>query len=150
MVGESKQDARGLGGNRAQAAQERRSLPVAPRVVDDVAGPRVGSDRMSAEHHDHRLAALGKQPDQPAKKSLALVVEERLGCPHAARFAGSQNETGGLHWASTAGRFSPANTDSESARQLDGAFRRTAIISAATEIAISSGEMAPRSRPMGA
>ena len=34
--------------------------------------------------------------------------------------------------------------------QSDAALRLTAIISAATEIAISSGEMAPISKPMGA
>ena len=54
----------------------------------------------------------------------------------------SYQTSDGAHLARGARRDSSAKTDFASARQFDSAFRRTAIISAATEIAISSGEIA--------
>src|SRR5439155_15023741 len=68
---------------------------------------------------------------------------------HAFRFAGGQNQSGDVHFSS-ARVDSSAKMDIDSDRQPDFGLRRTAIISAATEIAISSGEMAPISRPIGA
>ena len=56
---------------------------------------------------------------------------------------------GDAHFASTARTCPPANTDMESERQLDAALRRTAIISAATEMAISSGRNGADIQPHG-
>src|ERR1039458_3432157 len=94
---------------------------------------------------DHRRATLGEEGSQRVQKRSAAVVQQSLGGTQAARFARRENEAGGVHFASAA-----ALTDLESERQLDSALRRTAIISAVTEMAISSGEIAPISRPMGA
>ena len=89
------------------------------------------------------------KPTSVSRNDSPRYSQQRLGRAHAARFAGGQNEPGG-HCEHGGGRDFPANTESESVRQLDAALRRTAIISAATAMAISSGEMAPMSRPMGA
>ena len=106
--------------------------------------------RRRAQHHDYRRAAGGETADQSVQKSLAPVRQKRFGGTHAPRFAGRQNEPGAAHFASADRSDSSVNTERESERQFEAALRRTAIISAVTEIAISSGEIAPISRPMGA
>src|ERR1035441_1162430 len=101
-----------------------------------------------AQHHDDRRALLRQQPAQRIQERGFAVSQQRFRRAHAARFAGGQDQAGG-HFASV-GRADSAITDIESERQLEAALRRTAIISAVTETAISSGEIAPISSPMGA
>ena len=79
------------------------------------------------------------------KRSSALGMPMRRDSP-----AARMSPRAAAHFSSTARGASSARMDIESERQLEAALRRTAIISAVTEMAISSGEMAPISRPMGA
>ena len=75
--------------------------------------------------------------------------QQRFGGSHTHRLTRRQNQSGDTHFDS-AREDSSAKTDMDSERQFDFGLRRTAIISAATEMAISSGEIAPISRPIGA
>ena len=111
-----------------------------------------GPDLVGAgpQHHDTGEQCAANRPINPSRKRLAPVRQQGFGRTHAPRFAGGQNEPGAAHFASADRSDSSVNTDSESERQFEAALRRTAIISAVTEIAISSGEMAPISSPMGA
>src|SRR5215208_2777343 len=100
------------------------------------------------DDYNHRRAELSEHADQSIEKCFATKIEQGLRRSHALRFTGRQNQSGGIHFSSA--RESSAKTDMDSVRHADFGFRRTAIISAATEIAISSGEIAPISRPIGA
>src|ERR1035437_161490 len=158
VVHQRKEHAIGMGRNGAEAALHRGGLPARPVRVDDERGggvpTRADPLRLGAQHHNHGRTAHGEQAGQPVEKRLLAVSQQSFRKTHAARFAGGQNQSSdnetGAHFASTVRNDSSANTDIESERQLDAAPRRTAIISAATEIAISSGETAPIFRPMGA
>src|SRR5262249_15341016 len=63
---------------------------------------------------------------------------------------GSGGEDDSRDHFNSARRFSCAKIDFESDRQSASGERRIAIISATTETAISSGDSAPISRPIGA
>src|ERR1039457_4364254 len=91
---------------------------------------------LCAQDSNHGRAAPGKQANQPVQKSLSPKLQQRLRRAHAPRL--------------TAGQDQSAGHLSNSARQSELALRRTAIISATTDTAISSGETAPISSPMGA
>ena len=100
------------------------------------------------ENHDEGVGVGEKDPLQAAEEGFILKLEQRFWPAHAAGSATGQNQTGN-HFNSALS-FSLVKMDFDSAFQsLDGA-RRTAIISATTETAISSGVMAPISSPMGA
>src|SRR4029077_9190558 len=106
---------------------------------------------LGAQHRHHRRAMLGENANQAVQEGLPAKFQQRFRKSHAARFAGGQNQTSDIaHWIRVARRASSLKTDFASERQFDAAPRRTAIISAATEMAISSGEIAPISSPMGA
>src|SRR5262249_2894845 len=109
---------------------------------------RTNTIRLRADHHDHVCAARRQEPRESIHEVFLAIAEKGFGKPHAARFSGGEYDSCN-HFVSTT-RASARNTDMDSARQFEAAFRRTAIISAATEIAISSGEIAPISNPMGA
>src|SRR5260370_13650600 len=113
--------------------------------------PRGGPDSIGlrADHYNYRRADLRKYSDQPVEKRLTAKIQQRFRGSHALRLAGSQNQSGDVHFRSTRADSS-AKIAIASERQSDFGLRRTAIISAATEIAISSREMAPISSPMGA
>ena len=154
MIHQREQDSLGIPGDRAQATLQRSGHAAGIIRIDyescgsNGAGANQGGVR--AQHHDHGRAACREQRRSGVEKCFVAVWQQSFRRPHAPRFAGRENETCYAHLASTARTCSSANTDSESARQLDVAPRRTAIISAVTDIAISSGEMAPMSSPMGA
>src|SRR5581483_1182716 len=86
--------------------------------------------------------------NQPFREGLAAIFEQSLGTAHPARRAGRQDDA--RDHFNNARRLSCAKIDFESDRQSASGDRRTAIISATTEIAISSGDSAPISSPMGA
>ena len=97
----------------------------------------------------------GEGSDQAVQERLPVQFQKRLGIAHAARLSGGQNQPGHLqpgggHFSRCARSDSSSDTDLDSARQLEVAPRRTAIISAATDTAISSGEMAPMGLEIGA
>src|ERR1035437_4694865 len=154
MVHQGKQHAIRARGHGEQVALHGTGLPALIVRVEYERGRPQGmlADAVAVrpENHDHRLAERGEQADQGIEKALLAVAEQRFGEAHAARLPGGENDSGDAHCESTVRSPSPAKTDRESERQLDWALRRTAIISAVTEIAISSGEMAPISSPMGA
>src|ERR1041385_6917156 len=106
--------------------------------------------RFGAQHGDDGIAIGGEEPDQAIQKCLSAKLQQGFWKTHTARFTGGQNQAGYIHFNRCARIDSSSETDLESDRQFDVALRRTAIISAATETAISSGEMAPISSPMGA
>src|ERR1035437_3052783 len=122
----------------------------ARRAPRSRAGSGRGRGRRGDRGRGRRGAAGGEEADEGIEKGVVAVEQQGFGEAHAARLPGGENEGSDAHLESTARSPSPANTDMESERQLDGALRRTAIISAVTEMAISSGEMAPISSPMGA
>src|SRR6202050_3580171 len=105
------------------------------------------------EHHHHGTRHFGKQTNQAIQKSFALQYQQSFGGSHAAGGATGQNNAGDrrgrLHLRS-ARSDSVAKIDFERARQSVSGARRTAIISATMETAISSGVMAPISSPIGA
>ena len=103
---------------------------------------------IAPDDDDNRRAESGKRIDQPVEKCLSAKFEQGLRRSHALRFTGGQNQSGDAHFSRAL--ESSAKIDIDSDFQADFGLRRTAIISAATEIAISSGEMAPISRPIGA
>src|SRR5262249_21602660 len=141
--------------NHPQAALHGRELAQTVMLVlreqGPLAAPDTGANALSFAAHDddHRRAEFRKEADQAIEKGFAAELEQSLGRSHARGFAGCQNQSGGAHLTS-ARSDSSAKMDMERARQLDAGPRRTAIISAATAMAISSGEMAPISRPIGA
>ena len=136
VVHEGEENALRIGGHSAQAALHGTGLAALIIRVDDESGGTQGAladaVAVGAENDDDRLSARGEQADQGIEKGLIAVAEQRFGKAHAARFPGGENDSGRAHFESTARSGSPANTDMESERQLDGALRRTAIISAAT------------------
>jgi len=146
MVHQREQNAFRAGRYGAQTALHRGEL--AARIIgiqNELRGTRrAGADlfRAGPQRDNHGRAARGEEGDQRVQKRGAAIIQQGLGGTHAARFAGGENKAGGSHLACGA-----AQADMESARQLDCALRRRAIISAATEMAISSGETAPISRP---
>src|ERR1700692_4255468 len=103
---------------------------------------------MVAQHHDHGIANGRNHAHQSSYKTLATIIQQRFRTDHAAGGAGRQDNTGD-HFNSDRS-WSWANTDFESDCHSTLGARRVAIISATTEIAISSGVSAPMSRPMGA
>src|SRR5581483_11583302 len=119
-----------------------------------------GSDRvgMLSHHHNYRIACRGEQPDQPVQESLALELEQRFGGAHAAGCAAGKNDARDLraflYFAPRHLRMardaSLARMDLEAIRHSASGARLMAIISATMDTAISSGVMAPISRPMGA
>ena len=158
MIHQAEDHAARLGRHGAQAALHRRELPQAIIRIHHkncfIGGAQTGSNLAGAmaQHHDHRRANPGKARHQMIQKRFAANVQQRLGRAHAPRFTGSQNQAGDLascHLGSDRCNSS-AKMDLDTDCQLDTALRRTAIISAATEMAISSGETAPISRPIGA
>src|SRR6202795_5178253 len=106
-----------------------------------------------AQHDDHRARDSGEEPDQPVQESFVLESQQRFGSAHASRCTARQDQAGNrtarIHFR-MAREVSVAKMDLESERQSDSGARRMAIISATIEMAISSGVMAPISRPMGA
>src|ERR1700691_685617 len=142
-------------GHGAQAAVHRCKLPqteIRIRNEQRLASAAQSGDHripVRAHHGNHGRATLRKQADQPVQKRLPLNLQQRLGRAHAARLARRQYQSAG-HFNNSARGNSPVNTDLESARQPESALRRTAIISATTDTAISSGETAPISSPIGA
>src|ERR1700733_12522325 len=103
---------------------------------------------MITEHHNYRIAHRAQHANQPVKKCFPAIIEQSLGSSHAARSSRGEDNTGN-HFNSAC-NFSLAKIDFESDRQSDSGARRSAIISATTEIAISSGVSAPISSPIGA
>src|SRR6476660_10189 len=103
---------------------------------------------MLAQHHDHRIAHARKQAHQPLDEGFAAIIEQSLGAAHASgRPSGEDNSRDHFN---SARRFWCAKTDFESVRHSTSGVRRMAIISATTEMAISSGVSAPISSPIGA
>src|ERR1022692_4268135 len=155
MIHQGEQHTVRIGGHGAQTALHRCKLAEAKvRVLHQkrLAGAAQSGAHdlmLCAQDSNHGRAAPGKQANQPVQKSLSLKLQQRLRRAHAPRLAAGQDQSAG-HLSNSARRDSPANTDLESARQSESALRRTAIISATTDTAISSGETAPISRPMGA
>src|ERR1017187_604079 len=159
MVDQGEKDSRGIGRHGAETALHGTGLPAHIIGVHHKVGRTRGAGAdllcVRAQHHDYGGAPRGKQPAQGIEKGLRAIGQQCLRKAHTPRFAGSQDQTrdagaARTHLVSIARGDSSANTDNERARQLEAALRRTAIISATTEMAISSGEMAPISRPMGA
>src|SRR5579872_3085162 len=103
---------------------------------------------MIAQNHDHGIAHGRQHSHQSLNKSFAAIIEQGFGASHPAGCSGGQDNAGD-HFNS-ARRLSWAKTDFDTERQSTFGLRRMAIISATTEIAISSGVSAPISRPMGA
>ena len=138
-----------FGGNGGKAALQRAQLP-APviRIQDErreIGAAQPGSDvlMIAAEDHDHRGARLSEREDQPVEEGFPGEVQEGFRPSHPPGLACRQNKPGKVHVP--LGKMLLV-----SARQFDGAFRRTAIISATTATAISSGVTAPMSSPIGA
>src|SRR6202790_5060621 len=106
-----------------------------------------------AEYDDHVARYLREQPDHAVEEGLAFKFQQSFGSAHAHRCTAGQDETGNgtarIHFR-MAREVSVAKIDLESDRQSESGARRMAIISATIEMAISSGVMAPISRPMGA
>src|ERR1700722_4472955 len=103
---------------------------------------------MITENHNHRVTHSGQDANQPVRKTFSPIIQQGLGTPHATRRTCGENDP--CHYLRRALRSSCAKMDLESDRQSESGERRTAIISATTETAISSGDSAPISRPMGA
>src|SRR3984885_15175995 len=110
--------------------------------------------RIESEDRNHRRAALTQSGGNVGKKSPTPKGQKSLGTPHPARFPSRENDRSRIHSPSLTSSFSRRRSsrkiDFESVRQLPSGSRRMAIISAATLIAISSGETAPISKPIGA
>src|SRR5580658_578488 len=155
MIHQGEQHTVGIVGHGPQTALHRRKLAAAEiRVLHEIRIARAAQSGahdlpVRAQHRDHRRAPPRKQADQPVQKSLPLKLQQRFRRAHAPRLPGRQDQSAG-HFSNSARRDSSENTDLESARQPESALRRTAIISATTDTAISSGEIAPISRPIGA
>ncbi len=92
---------------------------------------------------------MSEGEDQPVEEGFPGEFQEGFRRSHAPGFARRQNKSGEIHFVSAL-PVSLGKMDLESSRQLDWAFLRTAIISATTATAISSGVTAPMSSPMGA
>src|SRR6185437_15485868 len=105
--------------------------------------------RVSAEDRADGRAVPAQSFGENGEERSAAERQERFGLPHAARFSGSQDDGGNAHF-SMARECSSVKMDFEIPCQLPSGTLRTAIISAATEMAISSGVTAPISSPMGA
>src|SRR5262249_18349311 len=103
---------------------------------------------MMPHNHNHWIACTAEHAHEPFDKRFSPIVKQGLGGSHAAGSARRENNTGD-HF-NRARRLSWAKMDFESLRQSISGARRTAIISATTEIAISSGVSAPISKPIGA
>lgn len=155
MIHKGEQNTLRLGIESAQTALHRGQLPglvagilnkqYALGMPHAVANP-LG---FSSYYHNYRIANLRKTRCEAIQKSFSLKLEQGLWRSHPARFPRRQNQAGNAHFSSAC-VDSAAKIDMDSERQLELGLRRTAIISAATETAISSGEIAPISRPMGA
>src|SRR5260370_15028314 len=104
---------------------------------------------LGADYHHYRRTELREDPGQPVQKCFPPEFQQRFGGSHTHRLTRRQNQSGDTHFDS-AREDSSAKTDMDSERQFDFGLRRTAIISATTEMAISSGDIAPISRPIGA
>jgi len=99
------------------------------------------------DYHHYRRAILREDSGQAVQKRFTPEFQQRFRGSHTLRLTRGQNQSGDAHLDS-AREDSSENTDMDSERQCDiriAAARR--LISAATEMAISSGEMAPISRP---
>ena len=155
MIDQREQHALGGLRNHPQAALHRGELAQPVVAVLGEEGPfrllhtRADALGVAAEHHHYRRAESGEQIDQPVQKRFAAQFQQRLRRSHTFRFTRGQNQSGDTHFSS-ARSDSSAKMDMERSRQPDCGLRRAAIISAATEMAISSGAMAPISRPIGA
>src|ERR1700682_5481385 len=105
------------------------------------------------EDCDHGARNMREEPDHSVQEGLVFKFQQGFGSAHAPRCTAGQDETGngtaGIHFR-MAREDSVAKIDLESDRQSESGARRVAIISATMEMAISSGVVAPRSRPMGA
>src|ERR1051326_3535123 len=105
-----------------------------------------------AEDYDYRIANLLEDADRTIEECFAVVDQQSFRSSHAAGSAAGQNNTGdsgtGTHFSS-ARKDSLVKMDFDSLRQSDSGARRMAIISATMETAISSGVIAPMSRPIG-
>src|SRR5581483_5184945 len=134
---------RGL--QRAELASARIGVHYDLHAFSNLRPDRIG---MIAEHDGHWAALCAQHASQARHERFAAIIEQRFGHTHAAGRARRQDEAGD-HFRSAFSR-SCAKIDFESCRQSASGARRTAIISATTEIAISSGSSAPISRPMGA
>src|SRR5262249_19120890 len=104
--------------------------------------------RVVAQDNQNRIAKFRKHAHKPPRKRLASIFKQRFRTAHSAGRPGGQNNSRD-HFGSAL-RLSCAKMDFDTDRQSASGARRTAIISATTEIAISSGDSAPISRPIGA
>src|SRR4051812_2202823 len=102
---------------------------------------------MVTEHDNDVLGGLLHQANEAIKKCFAVKIEKSFWTSHSAGGSGREDNSGD-HFNSAL-RFSCAKMDLESDRQSEFGARRIAIISATTETAISSGDSAPISKPMG-
>jgi len=149
------EDAIRLRGERAEAALERGELALGVIGVVNEADLRDAAERgadairLVAQDDQDRRAVWREKTDKAVEESVALKLQQGLGRTHAGGGSGGEDECGKAH-GEAALEGSADKTDLEISRQAEVALRRTAIISAATETAISSGVRAPISRPMGA
>ena len=139
-----------IGRSARQTGLQRAQLsPVRIRIDRD---PRIQAARM-ASAWCASTTITGSQNsantrDQPSANVSPRYSSSALGRP--IRLRGSRGENHSRDHFNSARRLSCAKIDFESERQSASGARRTAIISATTEIAISSGDSAPISRPIGA
>src|SRR5262249_34663418 len=145
-------------GNSMQSALERAKHAAVWRGIGDEYGagaaldPSLNQVGMMAQDDNHGARDFAEQSYHAVQKSFALIWKKGFRGSHAAGSAGAKNDGGDralrLHLRS-ARSLSLAKIDLESERQSESGARRMAIISATIETAISSGVMAPISKPIG-
>src|SRR5215472_5887464 len=135
--------------SRLEGSQHSETVITIDHSRDAIRGQRCGGITVEAKNRDERIAKRLKGASQRREEGSRTKRKKCLGTTHALRFASGQNDARCFHF-SRARRRSQAKIDFESERQFPSGSRLIAIISAATEIAISSGVTAPISKTMGA
>ena len=153
MIDQRKQGCIAVARNGQQTGLQRSDHPERIlRILDrghDLRSALHHPDGIEAEDRNHRRTTVDESTGNSREERPPAKRQQRFGPPHAARFTGGKNDRCRCSLQQRA-KSSSAKIDFESRPPVASGSRRTAIISAATEMAISSGESAPISRPMGA